>query len=183
MLAKRARAKARRTVEAEPPAASASSSSSADVKAPAVYTRQWVMENPEAFRRLSKPPEECPICLEPFDEGRRPLGPITGTSETRCRHYACRACWMQLAKRTKRPWRCPMCKEDVTDWIDSEVLVYRQPPQQTITAISNLLQDYLHETLELLIELEEWETASMGSDICRVLYAVSDYGDRIPGYV
>ena len=102
--------------------AMAGASSSAAAKAevaevvPTLFTREWVMNNPEAFRKLAAPPEECPICMEPFGPGeeRAPLGPIMGDMPTICRHYMCQSCWIKCIKMP--PVHCPLCREDVSDW-------------------------------------------------------------------
>ena len=102
--------------------AMAEASSSAAAKAevaevvPTLFTREWVMNNPEAFRKLAAPPEECPICMEPFGPERAPLGPIMGDMPTSCRHYLCQTCWIDGYTRTAPPTRCPLCREDVSDW-------------------------------------------------------------------
>ena len=100
--------------------AMAEASSSAAAKAevaevvPTLFTREWVMNNPEAFRKLAAPPEECPVCMEPFGPDRAPLGPIMGDMPTSCRHYLCESCWIKCVKMP--PTLCPLCREDVTDW-------------------------------------------------------------------
>ena len=103
--------------------AMAGASSSAAAKAevaevvPTLFTREWVMNNPEAFRKLSAPPEECPICMEPFGPERAPLGPIMGDMPTSCRHYLCQTCWIDGYMGTAPPTHCPLCREDVTNWL------------------------------------------------------------------
>ena len=108
--------------------AMAGASSSAAAKAevaevvPTLFTREWVMNNPEAFRKLAAPPEECPICMEPFGPKRTPLGPIMGDMPTSCRHYLCQTCWLVGYARTAAPIRCPLCREDVTNWFSKRMM-------------------------------------------------------------
>ena len=103
--------------------AMAEASSSAAAKAevaevvPTLFTREWVMNNPEAFRKLAAPPEECPVCMEPFGPERAPLGPIMGDMPTSCRHYLCQTCWIVGYMRKVPPIHCPLCREDVTNWL------------------------------------------------------------------
>ena len=55
--------------------------------------------------------EECPVCHE------RPGiwdGPMNSDVPTRCTHWACVHCWAKIAERDKR---CPICREDLSEWI------------------------------------------------------------------
>ena len=86
--------------------------------APTAFIREWVLNNPEAFRKLSAQPAECPICMEPFGPGKAPLGPIMGDTPTSCRHFMCKACWIgMMMKSPTSPFHCPICREDVTLWL------------------------------------------------------------------
>ena len=162
----------------------APAASSTDVTAPARFTRSWVMENPEAFRQLSKPPDECPVCLETFKGTRRkPFGPVMGDRPTNCRHYACRGCWMELKQKLSSPWHCPVCKENVTDWLDESFKTrQRQPPLLLTPArmLDYMAQTYTQGSMERLIAENNWELVHMGAWICRTRWGTSEYCDRLP---
>ena len=139
------------------------------------------MENPEAFRQLSKPPDECPVCLEKFKGARKPFGPIMGDRPTNCRHYACQGCWMELKQKMSSPWHCPVCKEDVTDWLDENIKTRpKQPPPTPVRMLDWMLQAYMQETLERLIAENDWELVHMGAWICKAGWGTSEYFDRLP---
>jgi hypothetical protein len=86
-------------------------------KIPKRITRAWVRDNPEVFKELSKPPDECPVCLQ---EMRQPRSPLLGDYPTSCRHFCCRGCWLNLFARGPRDWKCPVCREPVTDWLANQ---------------------------------------------------------------
>ena len=86
--------------------------------APTSFTREWVLNNPEAFRKLSTPPVECPVCMEPFGPDKAPLGSIMNDRPTSCRHFLCKTCWLEMFAKTKTsPFHSPICREDVTNWL------------------------------------------------------------------
>jgi len=55
--------------------------------------------------------EECCVCHEKPDIWD---GPMNSDVPTRCTHWACVCCWQRIAGRDKR---CPICREDLTEWI------------------------------------------------------------------
>ena len=81
---------------------------------PKRFTRRWVRDNPELFRELSTPPEECPVCLQKMV---RPCSPILGDFPTSCRHFCCRNCWLDIFCRGPEQWKCPVCREPLGQWI------------------------------------------------------------------
>jgi hypothetical protein len=70
-------------------------------------TREW-----DRLWRLNKT-EECPVCHEKPDIWD---GPMNSGVPTRCTHWACVSCWERIARRDKR---CPICRDDLTDWFAS----------------------------------------------------------------
>ena len=85
-------------------------------RVPKRFTRKWVGEHPEQWKELSKPPDECPICLQKM---RTPRSPLLGDYPTTCRHFCCRNCWLEIWAMGP-PWRCPTCRENVTHWLARE---------------------------------------------------------------
>jgi hypothetical protein len=83
-------------------------------KIPERITRAWVRDNPELFKELSTPPEECPLCLKKI---RRPTSPLLGDYPTSCRHFCCRQCWETLFLQGPREWKCPLCRESLHKWL------------------------------------------------------------------
>ena len=76
-----------------------------------LITSRWCDQNPEEFGRLWQKPAECPTChAEPESWD----GPLNSDVPTRCTHWACVACWRQIAARDKR---CPICRDNLTEWI------------------------------------------------------------------
>ncbi len=39
-------------------------------KIPKRFTRAWVRDNPELFKKLSTPPVDCPVCLQKMQHPR-----------------------------------------------------------------------------------------------------------------
>ena len=80
------------------------------------YTRRWAAEHPAEFLALCEPPSECPVCYEAFDEENPAQSPLLGDPPTRCRHFVCQSCWEAMTEQPM-PWRCPVCREDVTQFV------------------------------------------------------------------
>ena len=115
---------------------------------PLRFTRSWVAENPELFRELSKPPDECCVCYEPFGPECPALGPLLDDWPTRCRHHACEDCWRALTAQPP-PWHCPVCREDVSSWLADTVCW--EPPEDSVDALDVRL--FTEVCLELLEQL------------------------------
>jgi hypothetical protein len=55
---------------------------------------------------------ECPICFKAYSWERLRLGP-----GGKCVHGFCEPCGESMAQALKEPpFRCPMCREDITKW-------------------------------------------------------------------
>ena len=72
---------------------------------------QWRAEHPEEWERLQRP-QTCPVCQDA--EGC--TGPMSGPVPTRCSHVACTECWEQIRRRGGR---CPVCRDDLREWLES----------------------------------------------------------------
>ena len=59
--------------------------------------------------------EECPVCHEKPDIW---TGPMNSDVPTRCTHWACVGCWDQIADRDQR---CPICRDDLSEWLSGRV--------------------------------------------------------------
>ena len=142
--------------------------------APTAFTREWVLNHPEAFRELSAPPDACPICMEPFNAGRPPLGPITGDSPTTCRHFMCKTCWLAIiANQPESPWKCPICREDVSSWLAGVLRDYvtsanSQDPSR------DKLKAYLGKTIMMCLDQGDAELAAVGMELFLVLWPADD---------
>ena len=55
--------------------------------------------------------EECPVCHERPDMWDMPMN---SDIPTRCTHWICVECWSRINDRDKR---CPICRDDLTDWL------------------------------------------------------------------
>ena len=78
-----------------------------------LITPRWREENSEEWDRLwnLNRTEECPVCH------RRPDiwdGPMNSHVATRCTHWACVYCWERIAQRDMR---CPVCGDDLSEWL------------------------------------------------------------------
>ena len=65
---------------------------------------------------------ECPLCYAAYGRQEDDTflcrdGIDNSDFETDCTHYICTQCAQELAKREEI--RCPLCREDWTDWIHS----------------------------------------------------------------
>ena len=87
-------------------------------RVPTRISRKWVLDNPELFRELCTPPDECPVCMQAMTH---PRSPLLGDHPTSCRHFCCRDCWIGIAGRNPKQWRCPICREPLTDWLAQEL--------------------------------------------------------------
>lgn len=66
--------------------------------------------------------DECPICFHSYgtqpDESFLCRDGIDNSNfESACKHYICVTCVYELSKQDEV--RCPMCREDWTDWVNS----------------------------------------------------------------
>lgn len=108
---------------------------------PKRFTRAWVRDNPELFKELSTPPEECPVCLQTMQD---PQSPLLDDFPTSCRHFSCRKCWLDLFHRGPREWKCPVCREPLRDWmahlIGATVQVERFDKQSVILFVSSAIR-------------------------------------------
>jgi len=83
-------------------------------------------EEPKEVYNGSKdfPPNEtdetCPICLEAYDRdsGKLKDGIRNSNYESNCPHWCCCMCWDEMYKQDKDEYNCPICKRDITEWID-----------------------------------------------------------------
>jgi hypothetical protein len=66
--------------------------------------------------------DECPICLQTFEETRTSFdGPCNSDIPTNCTHYLCICCWEEIFERSCNCCgvKCPLCREDITEWLFS----------------------------------------------------------------
>ena len=86
----------------------------ADADPRPLISLQWREENDDEWnRRWGNRPEECPVCLQ------KPYiwdGPMNSNIPTRCTHWACVLCWAEIKERDNR---CPVCRDDVSQWLQS----------------------------------------------------------------
>ena len=83
-------------------------------------------EEPKEVYNGSKdfPPNEtdetCPICLEAYDRdsGKLKDGIRNSNYESNCPHWCCCMCWDEMYKQDKDEYGCPICKRDITEWIE-----------------------------------------------------------------
>ena len=78
-----------------------------------LITPQFRRENRAEWDRLwtLNEREWCPVC---FQKPEIWDGPMNSDTPTRCTHWACIDCWAQIAARDKR---CPICRDDLSEWI------------------------------------------------------------------
>ena len=76
------------------------------------------------------PPNEtddnCPICLETYTVQKQKDG-IRNSDEhkSKCPHYCCCDCWLELYEKNEdKKKRCPICRANVTDWLESVIPSY-----------------------------------------------------------
>ena len=60
--------------------------------------------------------DPCPVCFAERGDNVVWDGPMNSAYPTRCNHWLCTACWQNLVDHTPGAVRCPVCREDVTDW-------------------------------------------------------------------
>ena len=80
-----------------------------------LVTQRMFQEDREQYDRLwsMNEVEECPVCFERADVWDSPMN---SDIPTRCTHWICVPCWETIATRNKR---CPVCREDLSVWLDS----------------------------------------------------------------
>ena len=76
------------------------------------------------------PPNEtddnCPVCLEAYTVQKQKDG-IRNSDEhkSKCPHYCCCDCWLELYEKNEgEKKRCPICRANVTDWLESVIPSY-----------------------------------------------------------
>ena len=76
------------------------------------------------------PPNEtddnCPICLETYTVQKQKDG-IRNSDEhkSKCPHYCCCDCWLELYEKNEgKKKRCPICRANVTEWLESVIPSY-----------------------------------------------------------
>ena len=131
--------------------------------APPSFTREWVLNNPEAFRKLSTPPAECPICMEPFGPGKAPLGAIMGDTPTSCRHFLCKTCWLGMIMRSPTsPFHCPICREDVTEWLGGVMHEFLDKTTERNNPDKRFMQ-YMGKSIVMALRFGDVEMAHFGT--------------------
>jgi len=61
---------------------------------------------------------ECAICFKDESEGVLPLMcPKDTFSNHKCTHKFCAGCWFSHAYDVKKEYTCPVCREDVKEWL------------------------------------------------------------------
>lgn len=74
--------------------------------------------------------DECPVCMEIYAEG---CGLAHGPSNVgdwhgvKCTHYLCTDCWRaskEMADLKKVCPRCPLCREDVRQWMNGDAIFF-----------------------------------------------------------
>ena len=144
----------------------------APVATPVAFARQWVAENPEAFRKLLVPPAECSVCFEAFGPERPPLSPITGDWPTKRRHFLCKACWYEtLEKNQNKTLKCPSCRENVTDWLHG---LAEEDPGSLIAVSDGLFKEYLGRSIKMAIQFYDLEMAELGAEIYKSFWSIEE---------
>ena len=152
----------------------AGASSAAAAAAPTTFTREWVLNNPDAFRKLSTPPLECPICMEPFGPGKAPLGPIMGDTPTSCRHFMCKTCWLSIVEKSQTsPFHCPICREDVSNWLAGVLREHLKTDSEVIDA-RKALKDFMGKSIMLALQFGDLELATAGTKIFAMMWSMDD---------
>jgi hypothetical protein len=76
--------------------------------------------------------DECLICYEPFSRTNAVSdGPLNSDFPIVCAHWACTDCWQALADEETPIKRCPFCREDLTDWLDSHYALVSESDEET----------------------------------------------------
>ena len=104
---------------------------------------------------------ECPVCFEyPMDEPK----------EAECGHVLCSNCWQRIGWTRLRPFKCPLCRRNVTEWLDAN---FEMPSGEEVSAstdewfrahiaplVQRQLVDYRHvedqRAQELATRMEEY---------------------------
>lgn len=76
------------------------------------------------------PPNEtddnCPVCLEAYTPQKQRDGVRNSEYKVKCPHYCCCDCWLELYEKNEgEKKRCPMCRANVTDWLESVMPSYQ----------------------------------------------------------
>jgi hypothetical protein len=81
-----------------------------------LITPQFREQNEEEWNRLwNNRSDQCPVCQETPDIWD---GPMNSDVPTRCTHWACVICWDQITARDRR---CPICRDDLSEWLSERV--------------------------------------------------------------
>ena len=75
------------------------------------------------------PPNEtddnCPVCLDAYTPQKQKDGVRNSEYKVKCPHYCCCDCWLELYEKNEgEKKRCPICRANVTDWLESVIPSY-----------------------------------------------------------
>ena len=75
------------------------------------------------------PPNEtddnCPVCLDAYTPQKQKDGVRNSEYKVKCPHYCCCDCWLELYEKNEgKKKRCPICRANVTDWLESVIPSY-----------------------------------------------------------
>ena len=75
------------------------------------------------------PPNEtddnCPVCLDAYTPQKQKDGVRNSKYKVKCPHYCCCDCWLELYEKNEgEKKRCPICRANVTDWLESVIPSY-----------------------------------------------------------
>ena len=75
------------------------------------------------------PPNEtddnCPVCLEAYTVQKQKDGIRNSEYKVKCPHYCCCDCWLELYEKNEgKKKRCPICRANVTEWLESVIPSY-----------------------------------------------------------
>ena len=104
-----------------------------EIKTMDVITKAWCAENPQLYFEFTQPPKCCPICMDVFTAERQAQSPLLGDAPSRCRHFACEDCWMEIMARGEpNTWKCAICREDVGAWMSETFPDAYTPPPDSV---------------------------------------------------
>jgi hypothetical protein len=62
--------------------------------------------------------DKCPICLEAYTSKKQRDGVRYSEYKIKCPHYCCVPCWIDLYYNKDKIKRCPICRANITDWLE-----------------------------------------------------------------
>ena len=93
------------------------------------------------------------------------IGAIMGDRPTSCRRFLCKTCWLAMVEKSQTsPFLCPICREDVSNWLAGVLPEYLKTDREIIDA-GKALKEYMGKSIMMALQYHDLELANLGTKI------------------